>query len=52
MMGTIVVIKDHELTVLEDASKAMYSEMKKDAAEREDEIYISWKEDLDPDYGY
>ncbi|GIN66259.1 MULTISPECIES: hypothetical protein [Bacillus] len=51
-MGTIVMIKDHELTVLEDASKALYTKMIKDASDREDDIYISWKEDLDSEYGY
>ncbi|WFA06721.1 MULTISPECIES: hypothetical protein [unclassified Bacillus (in: firmicutes)] len=50
-MGTIVLIKNHELTVLEDVSKADFEEMEKNVSDS-DRVYISWKEHLDSDYGY
>ena len=52
MMGTIVTIKNHEMTILEEVSRAVYTEMLKDASDSEEQIYISWKEDVDSDYGY
>lgn len=52
MMGTIVTIKNHEMTILEGVSCAVYTEMLKDASDSEEQIYISWKEDVDFDYGY
>lgn len=52
MMGTIVTIKNHEMTILEGVSRAVYTEMLKDASDSEEQIYISWKEDIDSDYGY
>ncbi|TWK25629.1 hypothetical protein CHCC20375_2129 [Bacillus licheniformis] len=52
MMGTIVTIKNHEMTILEGVSRAVYTEMLKDASDSEEQIYISWKEDVDSDYGY
>ncbi|AJO17851.1 hypothetical protein CHCC14820_3115 [Bacillus paralicheniformis] len=52
MMGTIVTIKNHEMTILEGVSRAVYTEMLKDASDSEEQIYISWKEDVDFDYGY
>ena len=52
MMGTIVTIKNHEMTILEGVSRAVYTEMLKDASDSEEQIYISWKEDFDSDYGY
>ncbi|OMI05202.1 hypothetical protein BTA30_15315 [Bacillus swezeyi] len=52
MMGTIVLMKSRELTVLEDVSKDVYEEMAKNVADGEDKVYISWKENLDSDYGY
>lgn len=52
MMGTIVTIKNHEMTILEEVSRAVYTEMLKEASDSEEQIYISWKEDFDSDYGY
>ncbi|MFT0856537.1 hypothetical protein VSK97_12745 [Bacillus swezeyi] len=52
MMGTIVLINSRELTVLEDVSKDVYEELAKNVADSEDKVYISWKENLDSDYGY
>lgn len=52
MMGTVVTIKNHEMTILEGVSRAVYTEMLKDASDSEEQIYISWKEDVDFDYGY
>jgi len=52
MMGTIVTIKNHEMTILEEVSRAVYTEMLKEASDSEEQIYISWKEDVDSDYGY
>ncbi|AYC54055.1 hypothetical protein CHCC20441_3377 [Bacillus licheniformis] len=52
MMGTIVAIKNHEMTILEEVSRAVYTEMLKEASDSEEQIYISWKEDFDSDYGY
>ena len=52
MMGTIVASKNHEMTILEEVSRAVYTEMLKEASDSEEQIYISWKEDFDSDYGY
>ncbi|MCY8538167.1 hypothetical protein [Bacillus haynesii] len=52
MMGTIVTIKNHEMTILEEVSRAVYTEMLKEASDSEEQIYISWKEDVDSNYGY
>ena len=33
MMGTIVAIKNHEMTILEEVSRAVYTEMLKEASD-------------------
>ncbi|WP_437132485.1 hypothetical protein [Bacillus atrophaeus] len=53
-MGTLVIFKQNEMTVLEEVSEKAYLEMKKKAAEQHEEYpaYLIWHEDLHSEYGY
>ncbi|MGN7306642.1 hypothetical protein [Bacillus subtilis] len=53
-MGTLVIFKENEMTVLEDISEETYLNMKKESADLREEHppYLIWHEDLLFDYGY
>ncbi|KAF1680936.1 hypothetical protein AAGG74_06705 [Bacillus mexicanus] len=53
-MGTLVICKEHEMTVLEDISEETYLNMKKESADLQEEHppYLIWHEDLHFEYGY
>ncbi|MBK4202731.1 hypothetical protein EGI09_02040 [Bacillus subtilis] len=53
-MGTLVIFKENEITVLEDISEETYLHMKKESADLQEEhpSYMIWHEDLHFDYGY
>ncbi|NPC92362.1 hypothetical protein HOO54_09030 [Bacillus sp. WMMC1349] len=51
-MGTMIMIKDQEVTVMEEISKTIYLEMVKTCSENVEQTYLSWKENLDSEYGY
>lgn len=46
MMGTIVTIKNHEMTILEGVSRAVYTEMLKDASDSEEQYIFRGKKML------
>ncbi|MBL3649383.1 hypothetical protein [Bacillus sp. RHFS10] len=53
-MGTLVIFKVNEMTVLEDISEETYLDMKKKSADLQEEHppYMIWHKDLHFDYGY
>ncbi|MDM5297704.1 hypothetical protein QUF51_06020 [Bacillus pumilus] len=50
-MGTVVLLKKNEMTVIEDICEADFLDMKHEAS-KEEAAYISWYEDYDTAYGY
>ncbi|MGE6631174.1 hypothetical protein [Bacillus sp. NPDC077027] len=51
MMGTVVLLKNTEMTVIEEISETDFLDLKKGMTE-EEAPYISWYEDYDIAYGY
>lgn len=51
MMGTVVLFKNNEMTVIEDICEADFLDMKHGLS-NDDTAYISWYEDYDTAYGY
>lgn len=51
MMGTVVLLKHNEMTVIEDICEADFLDMKHGLS-NDDEAYMSWYEDYDTAYGY
>ncbi|CAM5448558.1 hypothetical protein ACVNSY_07140 [Bacillus sp. OHL2] len=51
MMGTVVLLKNNEMTVIEDICEADFLDMKHGLS-NDDTAYISWYEDYDTAYGY
>ncbi len=51
MMGTVVLLKNNKMTVIEDICEADFLDMKHGLS-NDDTAYISWYEDYDTAYGY
>ncbi|MFJ5963615.1 hypothetical protein [Bacillus sp. NPDC093026] len=50
-MGTVILLKDNEMTVIEDICEADFLDMK-NGMSTEEAAHISWYEDYDTAYGY
>ncbi|WP_162860204.1 hypothetical protein [Bacillus safensis] len=50
-MGTVVLLKNNKMTVIEDICEADFLDMKHGLS-NDDTAYISWYEDYDTAYGY